>query len=51
MLEVLAKVRKYGPYTFFMTCSVAVFNWVEIVKIVARQYGEQLSADQIQNLP
>ena len=45
MLHVFAKVRKCGPYTFFLTCCAA-----EIIQVVARQYGEQLSDDQIQNL-
>ena len=50
MSEALAKIKKYGPCTFFLTYSVAEFNWVDIVQIVASQYCEQLSADQIQNL-
>ena len=33
-----------------MTCSVAEFKWVEIIQVLARHYGEQLSADQIENL-
>ena len=50
MLDVLAKVRKYGACTFFLTCSAAEFKWAEIIQVVAKQYGEQLSADQIQIL-
>ena len=50
ILDVLVKVSKYGTYTFFMTCSVAEFKWVEIIQVLARHYGEQLSADQIENL-
>ena len=30
VLDLLTKVRKYGPYTFFLTCSVAEFKWSEI---------------------
>ena len=50
MLDVLAKVRQYGPYTFFLTCSAAEFKWTEIIQVVAKQYGEELSADQIEKL-
>ena len=49
MLDVIAKVRKFGPCTFFLTCCAAEFKWTKMLQVVAAQYGE-LSADQIQNL-
>ena len=30
-LDVLAKVRYYGPYTFFMTWSAAQFQWKHLI--------------------
>jgi hypothetical protein len=38
--DMLAKIRYYGPYTFFISCSAADFHWPELIQIVARQYGE-----------
>lgn len=35
--------------TFFLTFFAAEFKLIEIMQVVARQYGEQLSADRIQN--
>ena len=40
MLDVLAKIRQFGPPTFFLTFSAAEFTWTDIIKIVARQFGE-----------
>ena len=42
-LDVLAKIRQFGVYTFFLTCSAAEFYWTEIIQIVAGQYGETLT--------
>ena len=42
LLDVLAKVRKYVPYTFFLTCYAAEFKLVAIMQVLARQYGKQL---------
>ena len=39
-LDVLAKTRYFGVQTFFLTMSAAQFQWVDIIKVVARQYGE-----------
>ena len=38
LLDVLAKIRQFGVYAFFLTCSAAEFHWTEIVQIVAHQY-------------
>ena len=50
MLDVLAKIRKFGPPTFFITFSAAEFHWTDIIKIVARQYGEELSDESIRTM-
>ena len=42
LLDVLAKIRRFGVYTFFLTCSAAEFHWTEIIQFVVRQYGETL---------
>jgi len=47
MLDVLAKVRQFGVPTFFLTFSAAEFHWPEIIKSVARQYGETLTTEQV----
>ena len=50
MLDVLAKVRQFGVTTFFLTFSAAEFHWPEIIKIVAYQYGETLTTEQVNGL-
>ena len=50
LLDVLAKIRQFGVYTFFLTCSAAEFHWPEIIKVVARQYGETLTDEQVNNM-
>ena len=46
-INVLAKIRQFGPPTFFLTCSAAEFHWTEIIQVVARQYGETLTDEQV----
>ena len=43
LLDVLAKTRQFGVYTFLLTCSAAEFHWTEIIQVVAGQYGETLT--------
>ena len=50
MLDVLAKIRQFGPPTLFLTFSAAEFSWTDIIKIVAKQFGEELTADIINNM-
>ena len=50
MLDVLAKVRKFGPPTFFLTFSAAEFNWTDIIKLVGRQFGEDLDDESIKQM-
>ena len=40
-------MRQYGVYTFFLTCSVAELEWPYIIQVTARQYGEELSVEEI----
>ena len=47
LLDVLAKIRQFGVYTFFLSCSAAEFHWTEIIQVVARQYGEILTDEQV----
>ena len=46
-LDMLAKLRQLGPYTFFLTGSAAEFHWPEVIQIVAKQYGTNLSIEDI----
>ena len=51
MLDMLAKIRQFGPPTFFLTCSAAEMGaWVEIIQAIARQFGTVLSDDNVKNL-
>ena len=50
MKDVLAKVRQFGVPTFFLTLSAAVFHWPDLIKIVARQYGETLTTEQVNEM-
>ncbi|XP_033759087.1 uncharacterized protein LOC117341337 [Pecten maximus] len=48
-MDMLAKIRQFGPYTFFLTGSAADFHWPELIQIVAKQYGEQFELSYIEN--
>ena len=47
LLDVLTKIRQFGVYTFFLTCSAAEFHWTEIIQVVAHQYGQTLTDEQV----
>ena len=47
LLDALAKIRQFVVYTFFLTCSAAEFHRTEIFQVVARQYGEMLTDEQV----
>ena len=49
-LDILAKCRQFGKPTFFITGSCAEFQWTELIKIVAKQYGEILTDKQIESM-
>ncbi|XP_066924610.1 uncharacterized protein [Clytia hemisphaerica] len=50
MLDVLAKCRAFGPRTYFLTWSAALFKWTNIIKVVATQYGESLTDKDVNNM-
>ena len=47
LFDVLAKIRQFGVSTFFLSCSAAKFHWTEIIQVVACQYGEILTDEQV----
>ena len=47
--DVLAKIRRFGTYTFLVSGSAADFHWPELIKIVAQQYREDISLEYIEN--
>ena len=51
MLDILAKIRQFGPPAFFITCSAAEMGaWIEIIQTIARQFGTTLSDNDVKNL-
>ena len=49
-LDVLAKIREFGVYAFFLICSAAEFYWTEIIQVVYCQYGEMLREEQVNTI-
>ena len=49
-LDMLAKIKQLGPYTFFVTGSAAEFQWTEIIQIVAKQYGQILTDEVVESM-
>ena len=47
LLNFLAKIRQFGVCTFFLSCSAAEFHCTEIIQVVARQYGEKITEEQV----
>ena len=47
LLDGLAKIRQFGVYTFLLSCFAAEFHWTEKIQVVARQYGEILTDEQV----
>ena len=47
LLDVLAKIKQFGVYTFLLSCSVAEFHHTEIIQVVAHHYGELLTDEQV----
>ena len=50
LFEVLAMVRQLGLPTYFMTLSCADLRWNELVSIISKLNGENLTDEQINNL-
>ena len=48
--EVLAMIRQLGIPTWFLTLSAADMKWPEVIQIIARQYGNFLSEEEVSNL-
>ena len=46
-LDILARIRQFGIYTFFLTCSAAGFYWTKIIEVAGHQYEETLSDKEI----
>ncbi|KAJ8310445.1 hypothetical protein KUTeg_012310 [Tegillarca granosa] len=46
-LDMLEKLRQLCPYTFFVATSAAEFQWTKVISVVAKQYGQQFSKDQM----
>ena len=49
-LDMLAKTRHFGVHTWFLTWSANLFQWTNIIKNIAREYGEELSDEVIENM-
>ena len=47
LLDVLAEIKQFDVYFFFLTCSAGESHWTEIIQIVARQYKETLNEEQV----
>ena len=49
-LDMIAKIKYFGPYTFFISGSAADFKWPELIMIIAKQYGENLTIQEIEDM-
>lgn len=47
LLDVLAKIRQFGLYTFLLTSSTIAFHWNEIIQVIAQQYGRTLTDEEV----
>ena len=47
LVDSLAKIRQFGVYTFFLSCSVAEFHWNEIIQVASHPCGEMLTDEQV----
>ena len=47
LVDGLAKIKQFGVYTFFLTCSVATVHWTEIIHVGVPQYGETLTNEKV----
>ncbi|XP_070548888.1 uncharacterized protein [Ptychodera flava] len=48
--DMIAKIRQFGPYTFFLSGSAADFHWPELVQVIATQYGEHFTLEEIEQM-
>ena len=49
--EILAAVKQLGPPTFFLTLSCADLRWKELISIILKMNGKEMSDDELENLP
>ena len=49
-LDVFAKNRNFNVYTFFVTFTPAETHWIEMVQIVARQFGVNLTTEDVEKM-
>ena len=51
LLDVLAKVRQFGCYTFFLTLVASIPKlWHGIIQMLGRQYGKHFSTEEVNNM-
>ncbi len=50
LLDSLAMVRQLGTPTWFLTLSAADMQWPEVIQSIARQYGKELTPEDISNM-
>ena len=51
MLDVLAKVRQFGCYTFFLTLTAGIPKfWPEMIQMLGRQYGQNFTIDEVNSM-
>ena len=51
LLDILAKVRQFGCYTFFLTITAGIPHfWFEIFQILGHQYGKNFSKEDVMNM-
>ena len=50
LYDVLAMVRTFGLPTYFLTLSCADLRWNELVYVIGKQQGRNLSEEEINNL-
>ena len=50
LLEVLAMVKQLGLPTYFMTLSCADLRWNELVDIIQKMKGEEMTKEEIENM-
>ncbi len=41
--DMLAKIKRYGPYQFFVTLSIGDFHCPELLRIVGREYNKNFT--------
>ena len=47
LFDILAMLRQFGTPTFFLTLSVADYQWPEIIQAIASQRGEMLTDEDV----